>query len=110
MRKKETLPFNDGSVGPAILSAGGVKRHDTTGLMRSSTVAILHDIVEDQITMEHSAVQRVAVYIDGMNLFYGLRSKRKGLKGDSWPCYYWLDLHRMSQRLLRDGQVLKKVR
>ena len=59
--------------------------------------------------MEQSAVQRVAVYIDGMNLFYGLRSKRRGLKGDSWPCYYWLDLHHMSQRLLRDGQVLKRV-
>ncbi len=54
-------------------------------------------------------MHRVTVYIDGMNLFYGIRSKRKGLKGDAWPCYYWLDLHRMSRRLLREGQSLKKV-
>ena len=29
--------------------------------------------------------QRVAVYIDGFNLYYGLKSK-------GWSRYYWLDL------------------
>ena len=54
-------------------------------------------------------MQRVAVYIDGMNLYYGLRSKRKGLKGDRWPCYYWLDVRRMSSNLLSTDQKLAKV-
>ena len=30
--------------------------------------------------------RRVAVYVDGFNLYYGLRSK-------GWRRYYWLDLH-----------------
>ena len=29
--------------------------------------------------------RRVAVYVDGFNLYYGLRSK-------GWRRYYWLDL------------------
>ena len=49
------------------------------------------------------AVQRVAVYIDGFNLYYGLRSK-------GWRRYYWLDLRRMAESLLRSGQELVIVR
>ena len=37
-------------------------------------------------------MDRVAVYIDGFNLYYGLKSKRKGWRGSKWPCYYWLDV------------------
>lgn len=54
-------------------------------------------------------MQRVVVYVDGMNLFYGLRSKRNGSKGGKWPCYYWLDLRRMSQLLLHVDQKLAKI-
>ena len=47
--------------------------------------------------------QRVAVYIDGFNLYYGLKSK-------GWRRYYWLDLRRMAENLLRPGQELAMVR
>ena len=46
---------------------------------------------------------RVAFYIDGFNLFYGLRDK-------GWRRYYWLDLHGLAGRLLRPGQALAVVR
>ena len=48
-------------------------------------------------------MQRVAFYIDGFNLYYGLRSK-------GWRRYYWLDLRAMSENLLRPGQRLVSVR
>ena len=48
-------------------------------------------------------VQRVAVYIDGFNLYYGLRSK-------GWRRYYWLDLRRLSATLLRSNQRLVLIR
>lgn len=46
--------------------------------------------------------QRVAVYIDGFNLYYGM--KESGLKP-----YFWLDVVKMSNGLLRHGQVLASV-
>ena len=48
-------------------------------------------------------MQRVAVYIDGLNLYYGLRSK-------DWRRYYWLNLRRLSENLLRPDQQLTQVR
>ena len=48
-------------------------------------------------------MQRVAVYIDGFNLYYGLRSK-------GWRRYYWLDLRRLSENLLQSGQQLTMIR
>ena len=50
-----------------------------------------------------NTTQRVAVYVDGFNLFYGLRSK-------GWRRYYWLDVHRLAENLLRSGQTLAAVR
>ena len=47
--------------------------------------------------------QRVAVYVDGFNLYYGLRSK-------GWRRYYWLDLRSLSEQLLRPEQRLVMVR
>ena len=52
---------------------------------------------------ESASVRRVAVYVDGFNLFYGLRSK-------GWRRYYWLDVHRLAENLLRPGQTLAAVR
>jgi len=46
---------------------------------------------------------RVAVYIDGFNLYYGLRTK-------GWRRYYWLDLRRLADHLLRPDQILVTVR
>ena len=47
--------------------------------------------------------KRVVVYIDGFNLYYGMRSK-------GWRRYYWLDLSRLAERLLRSGQTLAGVK
>lgn len=42
-------------------------------------------------------------YIDGFNLYYGLRAA-------GWRRYYWLDLRRLAENLLRPGQTLAAVR
>ena len=50
-----------------------------------------------------SAIHRVVTYADGFNLYYTLRSR-------GWRRYYWLDLRRLSENLLRLGQQLVAVR
>ena len=47
--------------------------------------------------------QRVSLYVDGFNLYYGLRSK-------GWRRYYWLDVRRLAENLLLPGQQLTTVR
>lgn len=47
--------------------------------------------------------QDVIVYIDGFNLYYGM-------KESSWQKYYWLNIHQLSLNLLIKGQLLKKVK
>lgn len=42
---------------------------------------------------------RVIVYIDGFNLYFGLRSK-------GWRRYYWLNLQNLAQSLLKANQRL----
>lgn len=48
-------------------------------------------------------MERVSVYVDGFNLYYGLRNR-------GWRRYYWLDLRSMSENLLRPNQTLAFVR
>ncbi len=48
-------------------------------------------------------MNRVIAYIDGFNLYYGLRTA--GLKSG-----YWLDVGQLSERLLRPGQALARTR
>lgn len=48
-------------------------------------------------------IERVIVYIDGFNLYYGIRQKR-------WNQYLWLDVHLFAQNLLLKSQRLEKVR
>ena len=48
-------------------------------------------------------MQRVAVYIDGLNLYYGMKS-------EGWRRYYWLDVQRLSESLTRPYQRLRFVR
>ena len=45
---------------------------------------------------------RVAAYIDGFNLYFGLKS-RYGRR------YHWLDLQKLCSALLRRGQILERV-
>jgi uncharacterized LabA/DUF88 family protein len=46
--------------------------------------------------------QRVIFYIDGFNLYFGLRSKK-------WKKYYWLDLVRFCELFIRSHQELVRV-
>ena len=48
-------------------------------------------------------MERVAVYIDGLNLYYGLKSM-------GWRRYYWLDVQRLSESMMRPRQRLRFVR
>lgn len=47
-------------------------------------------------------MERIIVYIDGFNLYYGIKSK-------GWKDCYWLDLYRLAQNLLKPDQRLKTV-
>jgi len=46
--------------------------------------------------------QRVIVYVDGFNFYFGLRSKE-------WRMFYWLDMVKFSENLLRPHQELVGV-
>jgi uncharacterized LabA/DUF88 family protein len=46
--------------------------------------------------------QKVIVYVDGFNFYYGLKSK-------GWRKYYWLDMVKFAERLLRPHQELVEV-
>jgi uncharacterized LabA/DUF88 family protein len=48
-------------------------------------------------------LERLAFYIDGFNLYFGLKDK-------GWRKYYWLNLYEMCSRLLRPKQELIKIR
>ncbi len=45
-------------------------------------------------------MSRVITYVDGFNLYFGLKSKK-------WQKYYWLNLVRLANRLLKQGQQLE---
>lgn len=42
---------------------------------------------------------RIITYIDGFNLYFGLKSK-------NWEKYYWLNLKKLSENLLKSNQTL----
>ena len=42
---------------------------------------------------------RAIVYIDGFNLYYGLKTK-------GWKKYYWLNIQRLAQNIMRSAQEL----
>ena len=47
-------------------------------------------------------MNRVIVYVDGFNLYYGLKSK-------NWHYFYWLDILQLSRNLLKSNQKLVEV-
>ena len=47
-------------------------------------------------------MNRVISYIDGFNLYFGLKDK-------GWKRYYWLDLAALSGALLKPGQTLEST-
>lgn len=48
-------------------------------------------------------MSRVIAYIDGFNLYFGLRA-------EGWKRYYWLNVQLLMQKLLKDDQVLVKTK
>lgn len=48
-------------------------------------------------------MQTVIVYIDGFNLYFGLKDK-------GWKRYYWLNLVSLAKSLLKPGQSLQRVK
>lgn len=48
--------------------------------------------------------QKVIVYVDGFNFYYGLRSDRR------WKQYYWLDVVKLFERFMRPDQELIAVK
>lgn len=46
--------------------------------------------------------QKVIVYVDGFNFYYGLKAK-------GWKKYYWLDIVKFFERMLNDNQELVEV-
>ena len=44
-------------------------------------------------------MKHVIAYIDGFNLYYGLRSK-------GWRWFYWLNVQEMARRILKPDQML----
>lgn len=59
--------------------------------------------MSDQPTTPPSTLCRVALYVDGFNLYFGMRSA--GLRR-----FYWLDICRLADSLLRPGQMLAVCR
>ena len=49
--------------------------------------------------------QRVIVYVDGFNFYYGLKDK-----SHHWRRYYWLDIVGLFERFMRDDQQLVAVK
>lgn len=46
--------------------------------------------------------QRVNIYVDGFNFYFGLRSKR-------WKKYYWLDLVKFFETFIKEHQQLEHI-
>lgn len=52
-------------------------------------------------------MENVTFYIDGFNFYFGLRTARKA--NPIWGKFYWIDMVKLCESFLADGQILKKV-
>ena len=50
--------------------------------------------------------QRVTFYIDGFNFYYGLRRTKRN--EPQWGDYYWIDMVKLCQGFLGEGQEVEK--
>ncbi len=48
--------------------------------------------------------QRIIVYVDGFNFYYGLRSESR------WKKYYWLDMVKFFDMFMKENQGLVAVK
>jgi uncharacterized LabA/DUF88 family protein len=62
----------------------------------------MNDWSVSQMTLD-GYLERVIAYVDGYNLYHGLKDK-------GWKRFYWLDVHALLLREMRDGQELTAVR
>jgi len=51
--------------------------------------------------------QKVIVYIDGFNFYYGLKTKAK--KESKWKKFYWLDVVKFFESMMNENQELIEV-
>ena len=51
--------------------------------------------------------KRVTFYIDGFNFYFGLKRTKK--VDSAWERFYWIDMVKLCESFLGDGQVLEKV-
>lgn len=51
--------------------------------------------------------QRVTFYIDGFNFYYGLRRTKRN--EPQWADYYWINMVKLCQGFLGEGQEVEKV-
>lgn len=54
--------------------------------------------------MEPKEKQKVIVYVDGFNFYYGLKQSLK------WKKYYWLDVVKLFETFMRPNQELIAVK
>lgn len=52
-------------------------------------------------------MNRVSFYVDGFNFYYGLATS--GKKDSVWKRFYWIDVVKLFQSFLSEGQTLSKV-
>lgn len=83
--QRETAP-KAGAVGPGLITLAGCAKPMPLSLVSARTL-----------------MERVIVYVDGMNLYYGLRAKH-GRR------YLWLNVGALAQALLQRGQRIERVR
>jgi len=57
--------------------------------------------------MQEQQKQRVSVYIDGFNFYYGL--KRMKAAHPEWKKFYWLDFVKFFDHFKQENQVIQKV-
>lgn len=48
-------------------------------------------------------MEKIITYIDGFNLYFGLKSRK-------WKRYYWLNLVKLSENLLKQNQTLVRTK
>jgi uncharacterized LabA/DUF88 family protein len=66
-------------------------------------MALTFDTLGNRKPNEENKKERVIGYIDGFNLYYGIKSK-------GWKSYYWLNVHALMHKLLLPNQELVSVK
>lgn len=91
-RKKETPP--EGGVGPTIRSSAG--------LIHGYSIGGRAEKIKGFLRRDLWMTNRVIAYVDGFNLYFGLRQ-------NGWRKYYWLDVVALARSLLKPSQALEAV-